>query len=95
MYSVCILLKVVGYYDFSVLSMSLMGFQNKCLDGGGWVGGVSSIQVFLGDFWNFVNFAKPLSIAYVVDLSASFRPSVSYSSQAPLQILFNHLIISW
>ena len=30
------LLKVVGYYDFSVLSMSVMGFQKKSL--GGWVG---------------------------------------------------------
>ena len=37
------LLKVVGYYDLSVLSMSVMGFKKKSLDGG-WVGGVSSIQ---------------------------------------------------
>ena len=36
------LLNVVGYYDLSVLSMSVMGFPNK-LDGG-WMGGVSSIQ---------------------------------------------------
>ena len=36
--------------------MSVMGFPKKvCM----WVGGVSSIQVFL-DFWNFFNFAKPL-----------------------------------
>ena len=42
-----VLLNVVGYYDFSVLSMSVMGFQKKSLDGG-WVGGVSSIQVFFG-----------------------------------------------
>ena len=41
------LLKVVGYYDLSVLSMSVMGFQKKSLYGG-WVGGVSSIQFFLG-----------------------------------------------
>ena len=36
MYSVCTLLKVVGYYDLSVLSMTLsvMGFQTKTLDGG-------------------------------------------------------------
>ena len=46
--SVYTLLKVVGYYDLSVLSMSVMGFQkNQNLDGG-WVGGVSSIQFF---FW--------------------------------------------
>ena len=40
--------------------MSEIGFQKKSLDGGGWVGGVSSIQFFLY-FWNFFNFAKPLS----------------------------------
>ena len=39
------LLKVVGYYDWSVLSMSVMGFQQKKF-GWGSVGGVSSIQVF-------------------------------------------------
>ena len=39
------LLKVVGYYDLSVLSMSVMGFKKKKLDGG-WVGGVSCIQFF-------------------------------------------------
>ena len=27
------LLKVVGYYDLSVMSMSVMGFQQKSLDG--------------------------------------------------------------
>ena len=53
------LLKVVGYYDMSVLSMSVMGFQKKSLDGG-WVDGVSSIQ-FCWHFWNFVNFARPIS----------------------------------
>ena len=53
------LLKVVGYYDLSVLSMSVMGFQKKSLDGG-WVDGVSSIQ-FFWHFWNFFNFAKPIS----------------------------------
>ena len=48
MYSVLhTLLNVVGYYDLSVLSKSVMGSQ-KSLDGGGWVGGVSSIQVFFG-----------------------------------------------
>ena len=57
-YIYIILLKVVGYYDLSVLSMSVMGFQKKSLDGG-WVGGVSSIQFFL-DVWYYFNFAKPL-----------------------------------
>ena len=47
MYSVCIyIVKVVSYYDLSVLSMSVMGFQKKCLDRG--VGGVSSIQFYSG-----------------------------------------------
>ena len=32
------LLKVVTYYDLSVLCMSVMGFQKKSWDGG-WVGG--------------------------------------------------------
>ena len=54
------LLKVVDYCDLSVLSMSVMGFQKKSL-GGGWVGGVSSIQFFL-DFWIFfLTLQSPLS----------------------------------
>ena len=36
--SVYTLLKVVGYYDFSVLSMSVMGFQKK----------FGLVQVFFG-----------------------------------------------
>ena len=44
------LLKVVGYYDLSVLSMSVLGFHKKMF-GRGWVGGfVSTIQVFSGFF---------------------------------------------
>ena len=41
MYSVCIytLIKVVGYYDLSVLSMSVMVSKKKnWMVGGGWVG---------------------------------------------------------
>ena len=38
---------MVSYYDLSVLSMSVMGFKKISLDGG-WVGGVSSIQVYFG-----------------------------------------------
>ena len=41
------LLKVVGYYDLSVMSMSGMGFKKKKFRGG-WMSRVSSIQVFLG-----------------------------------------------
>ena len=62
-YSVYTLLKVVSYYDLSVLPMSVMGFQNEEVwMGGGWVGGVSSIQVFFYRFClKFCNFAKPLT----------------------------------
>ena len=56
--SVYTLIKVVGYYDLSVLSMSVMGLKKRSLDGG-WVGGVSSTN-FFWDFWNLFNFAKPL-----------------------------------
>ena len=59
MLSVCTFLKVVGYYDFRILSMSVMSFQKKKF-GWGWVGGVNSIQVYFG-FFAFFNFAKPLS----------------------------------
>ena len=47
MYFVCI--TVVSYYDLNVLSMPVMGFQNKVLIGG-WLDGVSSIEVFVGFF---------------------------------------------
>ena len=53
--SVYTLLTVVGYYDLSVLSLSLMGFQKKKF------GCVSSIQVCL-DSRNCLNFAKPLGL---------------------------------
>ena len=50
------LLKVVGYYDLSVLSMSVMVFPKTkvCIECE-----VSSIQFYSG-FVNFLNFAKPL-----------------------------------
>ena len=58
--SVYTLLKVVGYYDLSVvLSMSVMGLQKMWMGVGG---GVSSIQFF----WTFVNFAKPLTLLTIV-----------------------------
>ena len=58
--SVYTLLKVVGYYDLSVLSKSVMGFQKKKFVWG-WVGGLRRIQFFL-DLWNFFNFARPKSV---------------------------------
>ena len=55
--SVYTLLKVVGYYDLSVLSMSVMGFKKKKL---GWGWGVALSKFFFG-FLKLFNFAKPLS----------------------------------
>ena len=52
------LLKAASYYDLSVPSMSVMGFKKNPV-WGGWVGVVSSIQFF----WNFCNFAKPLTLS--------------------------------
>ena len=47
MYSVCIYM--VSYYDLSVLSLSVMGFQKKSLDGGVCVGG----ELYPVLFWIF------------------------------------------
>ena len=66
MYSLCIytLLKVVGYYDLSVLSMSVMGFQKKVWMGvGGWG---ELYPSFCCGFMEFFNFAKPLSSLHMV-----------------------------
>ena len=52
------LLKVVSYYDLSVLSMPGMDFQNKSLDGG-WVGGESSVQFYFGFFEFFLTLQNP------------------------------------
>ena len=75
--------KVVGYYGLRVMSMSVMGFQKKSLDGqvGGWCELYTS---FFLDFLNFFNFANPLTLwtssaskdiawTCLVNLTASFR----------------------
>ena len=54
--SVYTLLKCVCYYDLSVLSMSVMGFQKF---GWGWVGGVSYIQFFFGICGFFLTLQSP------------------------------------
>ena len=61
-YNVCInytLLKVVNYYDLSVMSMSVLGFQKKDWMGCGWVVGWVgwAPSKFILDFFNF---ASPL-----------------------------------
>ena len=55
--SVYTLLKVVGYYDLSVLSMSMMGFQKKF----GWrVDGWGELYpIFLGIFGIFITLQSP------------------------------------
>ena len=57
------LLKVVSYYDLSVLSMSMMGFKKKA-----WMGVGRWGELYPSLFWIFgifVNFAKPLSNHHV------------------------------
>ena len=57
--SVFTLLKVVGYYDLSVLSMSVTGFQV-------WMAGIWVGELYPSLFLIFVNFAKPLSHCHVL-----------------------------
>ena len=52
------LIKVVGYYDLRVLSMSVMGFQ-KSLDGGGWVRGWSELYPIVFYFFIFLTLQIP------------------------------------
>ena len=52
-----ILLKVVGYYDLSVLSMSVIGFPKKSSDGvGGWG---ELYPIFFGIFGIFLTLQSP------------------------------------
>ena len=54
------LLKVVSYYELSVLSMSVIGFHKKIWMGvGGW-GGVRSMQVYFGFLDLFLTLQSPL-----------------------------------
>ena len=55
------LLKVVGHYDLSVLSVS-DGVRLKTVWFGGWVDGVSSIQFSFGFKKHYFNFAKPVTL---------------------------------
>ena len=74
------LLKVVNYYDLSVLSMSVMGFQKKSLMV------LSSSQVYLG----FFNFANPLpESSYCI----AFSESLSFNNLTSLPSLPNLIMI--
>ena len=94
------LLKVVSYYDLSVLSISVMGFQKK-FGWGGWVCGsdVSYIQVYFG-FLEFFNFAvskdKYLTAQAMYIVSASPKPT-QYDNRACNQLrneLFSSFLFS-
>ena len=64
--SVYTLLKVVGCYDLSVLSMSVMVSKKKKF-GWGWVGGFSSIQILFG----FLEFLKLCKASYCLSYPSS------------------------
>ena len=59
--SVYSLLKVVGYYDLSVLSMSVMSYLQKSLDGGGW----GELYPFVWDI-SFLTLQSPFSKTLVM-----------------------------
>ena len=92
------LLKVITYYDLSVLSMSVVGFQQKKFGWGGGVGGVSCIQVFFLDFWKLFSFAKPLMSAGYHSHPCSaicrvyFRTRPFFLSMLRAWAVFNYLI---
>ena len=74
--------------------MSVMGFQKRCDGGGGgWVGGVSSLQVYLGIFFNF---SKPLNtVPQLCDTFTSWTMTHVSESMAVHVIAFElHLFIS-
>ena len=92
MYILYTLLKVVGYYDLSVLSMSVMGFKKKKF---GWgVGGWGELYPSFFLMLEFFNFAKPLSLSY--SLPDGAFPSI-YWLGCPAIILYlqtNPLLLS-
>ena len=68
--SVCIrIAKRVGYYDLSVLSMSVMGFPPKKFV---WkVGGWGELYPIFFGFWDLFNFAKPLTVDVAGSMASS------------------------
>ena len=71
---------LVSYYEFSVLSMSVMGFQKKV-----WVGGVSSIQVFFWIFGIRLTLQSPLAdntvVCYLYSSDVTCPPSLPDTAQ--------------
>ena len=58
------MLKVVSHYDLIVLSMSVIGFQNKLIWGGGW-----------GELYkkNLICLAKPLRLSQILKINFLYR----------------------
>ena len=79
------LLKVVGYYDLSILSIT--GCVSKQI-GWGWVCGVSSIQFYM-DFWKLFNFAKPLR-GWFNQFSRSYKTYIEYTGGGPASTTFRN-----
>ena len=78
------LLKVFGYYDLSVLSMSVIGFQKKVWMG---VGGWGELHpIFFLDFWNFFNFAKPLKRSWEKDVDDWMCLQIEKNSRRPKDV---------
>ena len=57
--------------------MSLWVSKNRRSLDGGWVGGVSCIQVYLG-FLEFFNFAKPLRVKLQARKSYSSKEKINF-----------------
>ena len=66
------LLKVVGYYDLSVLSMSVMGFQKKY----GWVGGWG--ELYPSFFGICLTLQSPLVSEVTCNFNISSRPDFKF-----------------
>ena len=82
--SVYTLLKVVGYYDLSVLSMSVMGFQKKKVwIEGGWVGGWGELYPILFRIFGICLTLQSLYVLNLVFFANHSRMFLLYSRFAP------------
>ena len=70
------LLKIVSYYDLSVLSMSAMGLKKVCI-GGGW-GELYPVLFWI--FWIFLTLQCPLPSSRSSEKCASRSPNLDASS---------------
>ena len=77
------LLNIVNYYDLSVLSMSVICFPKKVWMG--WVGGVSSIQVYFGLLEFFYLFSDVAALADLPYISRSSAVRPTLQTLAPIQ----------